>query len=143
MNSVTQLQEQVSKFRPGDEILVTVNRKGEIIDMPVTLRNRFGEETLTSKGELEIQERLGALMDDVSKELANALHIQSGVQIKELSNGKFRNAGIAKEFIITKVDQQPIKNKAQLLEVLKDKKGGVLIEGVYPNGKKAYYGFGL
>jgi len=26
---------------------------------------------------------------------------------------------------------------------LQDKAGGVLIEGVYPNGVKAYYGFGL
>ena len=26
---------------------------------------------------------------------------------------------------------------------IKDKKGGTLIEGIYPNGMKAYYGFGI
>jgi hypothetical protein len=28
-------------------------------------------------------------------------------------------------------------------EILSHKSGGVLIEGVYPNGVRAYYGFGL
>jgi len=27
--------------------------------------------------------------------------------------------------------------------VVKTKTGGILMEGVYPNGTKAYYGFGL
>jgi hypothetical protein len=30
-----------------------------------------------------------------------------------------------------------------LAGILENKKGGVLIEGVYPNGMRAYYGFGL
>jgi hypothetical protein len=29
------------------------------------------------------------------------------------------------------------------MDLLEEKEGGVLIEGVYPNGTKAYYGFGL
>lgn len=143
VNSVTELQEQVSKFRPGDEVLVTVDRKGESVDVPVTLRNHFGEEALTTKGELEIHEKLGAILEDIPNDLAKTLNIKNGVQVIELGSGKLRNAGIVKDFIITKVDQQPIKDKEHFLEVLSSKKGGVLIEGIYPNGKKAYYGFGL
>jgi serine protease Do len=143
VNSVTELQEQVSKFRPGDEVLVTVNRKGESIDIPLTLRNRFGEEELTTKNELEIHQKLGALLETVPNDLAKELNIKGGVQITELGSGKFRSAGMMKDFIITKVDQNEIKNKEQLFDALSSKNGGVLIEGVYPNGKKAYYGFGL
>ena len=69
--------------------------------------------------------------------------ISSGVQVKELGHGKLRNAGISPDFIILKVDQETVKNKDHFYDLLQNKDGGVLIEGVYPNGKLAYYGFGL
>lgn len=143
VNSVTELQEQVSKFRPGDEVLVSVMREGKMMDLPLTLRNRFGEEDLTTKNELEIHQKLGALLETVDNEKAEKLKISGGVEIIELGAGKLRNSGMMKEFIITKVDQVTIKDKQQLLDLLENKTGGVLIEGVYPNGKKAYYGFGM
>jgi serine protease Do len=143
VNSVTELQEQVSTFRPGDEVLVSVVRDGKLIDLPLTLRNRFGEEELTTKNELEIHQKLGALLKTIDDEKAKELNIAGGVEILELGAGKLRNSGIMKEFIITKVDQITIKDKQQLLDLLENKTGGVLIEGVYPSGKKAYYGFGM
>jgi len=36
-----------------------------------------------------------------------------------------------------------VKSAEEVQEYLSKKKGGVLIEGVYPNGMKGYYGFGL
>lgn len=143
VNTVTELQEQVSKYRPGDEVLVSVERNGELIDLPITLRNRFGEAEVTPKEELEIHEKLGALVETVEDELSKELNIKSGVQIIELGPGKLRNSGIMKGFVITKVDQQSVKNKEHFFELLNNKSGGVLIEGIYPNGKRAYYGFGL
>jgi len=143
VKNVTEMQEQLSKFRPGDEILVTVDRDGQTMNIPLTLRNQFGEEELTPKNELELHEKLNALMEDIDDETKALLKINSGVRIAEIGTGKLRSAGISKDFIITKVDQITIKDKKHLMEVLESKSGGVLIEGVYPNGKKAYYGFGL
>lgn len=143
VRNVTELQEQISRFRPGDEVLVTVKRGGNMIDIPVILRNRFGEADITPKEELELHEKLGAVFEDVPQERLRELNISSGVQVKELGRGKLRNAGIMPDFIITAVDQQPVTNKDQLFKLLEQKTGGVLIEGVYPNGKKAYYGFGI
>ncbi|MBU1720138.1 MAG: deoxyribonuclease HsdR, partial [Bacteroidetes bacterium] len=59
------------------------------------------------------------------------------------NGGKLRSAGIREGFIITRVDKTPISNTNGLITALKSKKGGILIEGIYPNGMKAYYGFGL
>jgi serine protease Do len=143
VKNVTEMQEQLSKFRPGDEILVTVDRDGQTMNIPLTLRNQFGEEELTPKKELELHEKLNALMEDIDDETKALLKINSGVRIAEIGTGKLRSAGISKDFIITKVDQITIKDKKHLMEVLESKSGGVLIEGVYHNGKKAYYGFGL
>jgi hypothetical protein len=46
-------------------------------------------------------------------------------------------------FIITKVDKTTVKSPKELTKALQQASGGVLIEGVYPNGSKAYYGFGM
>lgn len=143
VKNVTEMQEQLSRYRPGDRILVTVNRKGEEVDIPLTLRNQFGEAEFIPKKELEIHERLNALVEEVDGELKEQLKINSGVQVKELGPGKLRNAGILPDFIILKVDQETVKNKDHFYDLLQNKDGGVLIEGVYPNGKRAYYGFGL
>lgn len=143
VKNVTELQEQVSRFRPGDDIIVTLIRNGKTMEVPVTLRNEFGEVSLTHKKELEIHEKLNAVFEDVKPEEAKKLGINHGVKVLELGAGKMRSAGIMPEFIITKVDQQEVKDKEQLIDLLENKTGGVLIEGVYPNGKRAYYGFGL
>ena len=57
--------------------------------------------------------------------------------------GKLRSAGIKEGFIITSIDKKPILSTSDLDSALKTKQGGVLIEGIYPNGMRAYYGFGI
>ena len=48
-----------------------------------------------------------------------------------------------KGFIITKLNNQIVVSPEGIVNTLKNTKGGILIEGIYPNGSKAYYGFGL
>ena len=36
-----------------------------------------------------------------------------------------------------------IASKKTLIKFIKNKKGGILIEGQYPNGVKGYFGMGL
>ncbi|MEZ4722756.1 MAG: trypsin-like peptidase domain-containing protein [Flavobacteriales bacterium] len=143
VKNVTELQEQVSRFRPGDKLLVTVNRKGSTLDVPIILRNRFGEAEVAYKEEMELHQKLGANFSDLSPERMKELNIEGGVQIKDIRSGKLRSAGIMNDFIITSIDDNAVRNKEHLFELLEDKTGGVLIEGIYPNGKRAYYGFGL
>lgn len=143
VKNVTEMQEQLSRYRPGDQILISIYRGKEIKEMPITLRNQFGEAEVAPKKTLEIHEKLNALFEDIDDETRQNLGIRNGVRVKELGSGKLKSAGIMQDFIITKVDQDEIKGKDHLFEVLKDKSGGVLIEGVYPNGKRAYYGFGI
>jgi serine protease Do len=71
------------------------------------------------------------------------LGISNGLRISKLSSGKLAIAGIKQGFVITSIDKKKISSLEELETLLKDKVGGVLIEGVYPNGVRAYYGFGL
>lgn len=44
---------------------------------------------------------------------------------------------------LTSIDKKPVKSTEDITNALKKKSGGILIEGIYPNGLKAYYGFGM
>jgi serine protease Do len=65
------------------------------------------------------------------------------VRVKELNSGKLKSAGLREGFIITSIDNKAVKSPQEVLEYLESREGGVLIEGIYPNGMKAFYGFGM
>lgn len=144
VNNVPQLQEQVSRYRPGDKVAVAVLRDGKESVMDVTLRGRDGVLTSNStKGAIQPSTTLGADLRNATEEELRALKLTSGVKVTAINGGKLRSSGIREGFIITRIDQEPITSVEQLMGILNKKKGGVLVEGVYPNGTKAYYGLGL
>ncbi|TAH43717.1 MAG: Do family serine endopeptidase [Bacteroidetes bacterium] len=141
VNSSPQLQEQIGRYRPGDKVDVTVLRNGAARTFPVVLRNKDGETSL-SKAEPSLN-LLGGTFENIASTDKNKLGLEGGVKISKLGNGKLRSAGIKEGFIITSIDKKQIWNKEDLENALKTKQGGVLIEGIYPNGVRAYYGFGI
>ncbi|MEO8762568.1 MAG: PDZ domain-containing protein, partial [Bacteroidia bacterium] len=148
VNDASVLQEQISKYRPGDKITVTVIRGDKEISLPVVLKNKDGNISIIKKEKVEVKEAttissLGASFEPVSKNDMKKLNIQNGVRIANMQNGKLFAAGIKEGFIITSIDKKAINTVDDINAVVKNKQGGILIEGVYPNGMHAYYGFGL
>jgi Do/DeqQ family serine protease len=145
VKNVPQLQEQISKYHPGDKVAVTVWRDSKLQNITVTLKNRIGKaelENFTEEAKATYESLGGKFVTPSTSELS-ALRLQGGAKVEDLGNGKLMAAGVKRGFIITKVDSNKINSPEDLQEALKGKSGGVLIEGYYPNGMKAYYGFGL
>jgi type II secretory pathway component GspD/PulD (secretin) len=71
------------------------------------------------------------------------LGIRNGLKVSELSNGKLKSAGVREGFIIVRVDRKEVKGLQDVIKILDQKSDAVLIEGIYPNGITAYYGFGM
>ena len=142
VGTVPELQEQIGRFRPGDKVVVTLLRDGKLKVVPLVLKNRFGTTKMVAKDPEKLI-LLGATFDPISEEQKSKLHTNHGVQITKLEQGKFSNAGVKEGFIITEIDRKPIHSSAEIARALNNKRGGVLIEGVYPNGQEAYYGFGI
>ncbi|MBN8703991.1 MAG: Do family serine endopeptidase [Bacteroidetes bacterium] len=143
INNVPELQEQVSRFRPGDKIMVTIKRDGKEKIIPVMLKNKDGNVDLVKKETAEVFSVLGASFEDASVEEKKKLNIGGGLKITNLGSGKLRVSGIKEGFIITSVDKKKVNTIDDLKAALENKLGGVLIEGVYPNGTKGYYAFGI
>ncbi|MGD1846825.1 MAG: trypsin-like peptidase domain-containing protein [Salibacteraceae bacterium] len=143
VKDVPELQEQLSKFRPGNSVIVTVQREEKELEFPLVLKNQYGNTDLMDRDISEVSSALGAEFSNLEEEEKSKLKIETGLKVNRLQRGKLMSSGIREGFIITKVDKKPVNNVNELNEALKGKKGGVLIEGVYPNGVQAYYGFGM
>lgn len=143
VNSTSELLEQVSRYRPGDKVTVVVSRNGADKTFDVKLRNRDGNTSIVKSEAKDVMPMLGAKMQVASADVLRKLGIDHGVQVTELGNGLLRNAGVREGYVITEIDKKPIRNLDDLSKILSNKSGGILLEGVYPNKVRAYYGFGI
>lgn len=143
VNSTSELLGQVSRYRPGEKVSLEVNRSGVVKTFSVTLRNREGNTSLVKNEERDVMPMLGASLQEASPDLLRKLGIASGVQVKGLNEGLLMNSGIKEGYVITEIDNKPVKTVEDVNKALSIKKGGVLLEGIYPNRVRAYYGFGI
>lgn len=144
VNNVPELQEQINRFRPGDKVPLTFERGGKQKTASVTLKNKNNSTRLITKDDpAAAVESLGGTFETMAGEDLKRLGITNGLKISKLENGKLKSAGIREGFIITSIDKKAVGSPEELKQILENKKGGVLIEGVYPNGMRAYYAFGM
>jgi len=143
VNDVPQLQEQIGSFRPGEKVSITIRRGSEIKTLTIVLRNKEGSTAKIKKEDISKLTAHGASFKRLLPQELKDLKINNGVKVSSIMSGKLRNAGITDGFIITKIDKQPVTDPEAVAKLFKSKKGGILVEGIYPNGAKGYFGFGL
>jgi Do/DeqQ family serine protease len=145
VKSTSELLEQIGKFRPSDKINITIVRNEKEIILPIVLKNKENTLGIIKKPEIirTSVNSLGADFEELNTEDLSKYNIAAGVKIAKLQPGKLANAGIKEGFIILSVDKKKVSNIKDIQTLLENNTGGVLIEGMYPNGMKAYYGFGL
>jgi serine protease Do len=140
VNTVAELQEQISTYRPGDKIDVTIVRDNKIKKLQVLLQNKTGNTEIVSNDNLS---GLGATFEVLSKKEKENLGLSNGVKVSDIFPGKLLKAGVRKGYIITHINKIPINTVDDINKVLKDANGGVYLRGVYSNGLVEYYAFGM
>ncbi len=139
----SELKEIIVRHRPGEKINVSVIRNNEIKQMSLTLENSEGGTAMLKSGEAGSGTVLGATLKEITDKEKIGLGLRSGVKITKLEKGKLSGAGIREGLIITRIDNQQVKTTDDVVRLLGNKKGTVLIEGIYTNGMQAYFSFGL
>ncbi len=144
VNSSAELQEEIGKRRPGDNVTLTVRtKKGVTETIDVILRNIEGSTSLMNKNEVSKTSALGAVFVNLSDKEKKELNIAYGVKIKTLNAGKLKGLGVEEGMIITKINNDPIESVEQLTTKLSSGNRGILLEVMTKSGKKDYIGFGL
>jgi Do/DeqQ family serine protease len=141
VNSPSELQEQVSRYRPNDKISVTINRKNKIIQMDIVLRNLEGGTGVVEKpGPIST---LGASFDELTSSEKRNLGIKNGVRVVDVNSGKFRSEGIKEGYIITQINNRAVNSIEDIRRIVEASEEGIYIEGIYPDGSIAYYAIEL
>ena len=141
VNSSAELQETVSKYRPGQDVSVVVKRDGKLKQFDVVLRNLEGSTEIVKKN--DVIDALGASFEPLTEREKQSLGIESGIRVKSVKEGKFMKLGIREGFILTMVNKKPVSSVKDITSILDESEGGVIIEGVDRKGSPAYYAFGM
>lgn len=144
VNTSSQLQEQVARYRPGDKIKVAYLRDGDSRVATVTLRNATGTTDVIRAVAATTIKYEGASLSPVTRQEQGKLGIEGGAKISGIRGSNFRETGIADGFIITRIDKNRVEKPQDVQRLLEAAKqtDGALVEGVYPDGRKAYYPIG-
>jgi len=140
VNTVAELQEQVSAYRPGDKLEITIIHEKNIKKVKVLLQNRVGNTEVVSSDNLSV---LGATFTPLSKNEKENMGLTSGVKVNKLQPGKLLKAGVREGYIITHINKIPVNTVEDIVKGLKDANGGVYLRGIYSNGLVEYYAFGM
>jgi Do/DeqQ family serine protease len=129
-----ELQEQVSKYKPGDKVPIVIQRGGKELTISLTLKAKLGTSDLAKSSKMA--EKLGGKLETMDKATAQKHDIEGGVIVKELGTGVLSKSRVEKGFVITSINDEEVKNIEEFYETLKKSNGVVKLSGFYPG----YYG---
>lgn len=147
VKSASALQEQISKYRPGDKVELTVDRSGSSKRIVVELRNAQGSTKVMKGG--DTAEVLGAAFKSLTDKQKQTLGVSYGIEVTGITAGKLRDAGIKKGFVIMIVNNQRISAPEDLERIVdgilqgRSEEQGLFVKGFYPNGRTKYYAIDL
>ena len=134
--SGSDMQEQLSRFKPGDKVNVTFERNGALNTVAVTLKIGSGNFDIV-KAET-MMDRLGADLVTLDSKLAKNYNIAGGVIVKKINAGAINDQTRMRDgFIITKANGKPVKSVDELRLLIGTSKD-VKIEGVYPGYEETF-----
>lgn len=130
VNVGSELQEQLSSFRPGDKVKVTYSRNGSEKTVEVTLKNSAGNYDIVKP--TTMIDKLGAELETLDPKKAKELGLSGGVVVKKINEGALNDQTRMRDgFIITKVNGKEVKT----LDDLKAQIGSqteITVSGFYP-----------
>jgi len=144
VRTMAELQGILAKYRPGDKVKVTVLRDKKEKTFTITLKNSQGTTKVVKQADMEL---LGAAFRAVPNELKKQLNLGYGVEVTGIDNGRMKDSGIRKGFIILKANGKQLRTVQDLESVMKEASQSpdqvLFMTGVYPSGRRANYAVDL
>jgi len=132
----SELQENVTKLKPGDKVSIVYIRNGKETTTSATLKNKIGNFDLVKDNGL-IQ-NLGADLVNLDAKKAKEYGIPGGVIVKKITAGALNDQTRMKDgFIILKVNDKDVKSIDELKAAIGTDKN-ITISGFYPGYEGVY-----
>jgi S1-C subfamily serine protease len=138
VSSGLEMSAQIASFKPGDEVPITYTRNGKEYTVTVTLRESAGK--IDAIAATNINEILGAELENLSKTKADAYGLEGGVVVKKIKDkGPLSRTRMQDGFIITSVNGSEVNSVDDLSKLLSGAFGTVKLEGMYPGSDMYTY----
>ncbi len=144
VKNFAELQEELAKHRPGDKIMVKVLRDKKEKDISLVLKNAQGNTKVVKVANMDI---LGAAFRELPDDMKKQLNLSNGIQVTGVTDGKMKDAGVRKGFIILKANGQVVNSVEDIQEIMKSATQStdqvLFLSGVFASGKRANYAVDL
>jgi len=140
VNSVAEFQEQVGKFRPGDQTSITYIRDGKENTVPITMKNIDNSTAIIAAG-AGSGVVFGSRLEPVSSADRKTFNIDYGLKVMEVGDGRLKDLGIRKGYIILTINGKKVKTTADARQFTDEEQTLTAIEGVQSNGTYFSYQF--
>ncbi len=140
VKKVTELQQKIALYRPGQSIDITYVRNKKEYTVKATLKNKAGTTAIVKRSsEEDFFKKLGATFREATLKEKSKFSMKGGIVVETLKEGKLREAGVKEGFIIISINKRPIYTVKELETIISNSSGGILIEGLYTDGSEGVY----
>ena len=130
VNSGAEMQEQVSRYKPGDKVNISYLRNDKENTIVVTLKNSAGNYDVVKAATAD--QKLGAELATLDPKRAKEFGIEGGVVVKKINSGAINDQTRMKDgFVILKVNSSNVKSVDELVKAIGNNKN-ITISGFYP-----------
>ena len=137
--TMPELQEQIGRYRPGNMVTVQFYRNGKLQQAKVTLKNKNNSVAMSANNRDEFLLDLGFELRDLVPSEERRLGMKGAKVTSIYRNSKIERTEMDPDYIITKVNDNRVRNLQECVNALKEAKDKVLLEGFYENYPGEYY----
>ncbi len=140
INSISELMEIMEQHRPGEKIVITINRNGTEKQMGVMLKENDGIIPKSTVSNTKLLAQLGIKIEPLTESEKKQNNILGGVKVVEISDGKIIDyTNIKVGFIILKTNGMSINTKEDFIKAIENTKDVITLQGIYPNVLGSFY----
>ena len=139
ITKMSELQELLSKKRPGEKVTLTYLHNKSKHTKTVTLKNAQGNTKVIKTADLDV---LGASFRPVTEQQKKEFDLTFGLEVTKVEKGAIKSGGIEQGFIMLYANDTPLKSLSDLQELVKSASTSqdpvLIIKGIWPSGKRDY-----
>lgn len=139
-DTAAELQEQVSKRRPGDKVTVEVVRNNKHRNYNMVLRNLAGGTNIVKAGE-NSGVIFGVRLEPLSLAEKGDYKINSGMRVTRVQDGRFEDLGIREGYVIFEINGEEINSIEDIQKATDDGSELKSLKGLQSNGTFFSYQF--